>query len=558
MWGTPPQPTSYPSGYGFTPSAVVSATYTAGCVYNITSYGAVGDGSTDNTTAINNAFSAATSAGCSVEVPAGTFNHSGLLTATGIKVFGLGSSSILQATNASNQALILLGTNPSVSNLVIQGTGSTRNTAAFPSLLLIGFNSSSQIVTTTGFVVSNNLLNGGDNVGIYDFSGSQGTIENNTVQNTQADAITNVEGANHILEQNNLVNNSGDDGMSNNSYTSDSSTVNNITITENTVTPGSARGLECSGCSNITFSNNWVDRNDNVADLFISSENQSCGGSYNTQSVNGVTATGNTFVRGGPGQGAVILYPECSGYSLSNITLNNNVWYNTITYTAVQLTGAGTVSNVTVENSNAYINPVSFYSSSFTGTGSPTLTNNVTHATTTAPGPSYGAGTVPIFSLPSGTYTLPQSLTLNEPTSSDTITYCATPGTSCAPSTTYSGAITISSAGTVCALGTNNSNTEGIPIASATVCATYNGGGPAPPALTSCGQWNTNPYPTTPYQNTLSIGGSVNQTAWCYYASINTYTNCTTTDTYGNAVTAWGPPSSSIISVGQIEALTLA
>jgi hypothetical protein len=29
MWGTPPQPTSYPSGYGFVPSSVVSATYTA-------------------------------------------------------------------------------------------------------------------------------------------------------------------------------------------------------------------------------------------------------------------------------------------------------------------------------------------------------------------------------------------------------------------------------------------------------------------------------------------------------------------------------------------------
>jgi hypothetical protein len=30
MWGTPPQPTSYPAGYGFVPSAVVSAAYTGG------------------------------------------------------------------------------------------------------------------------------------------------------------------------------------------------------------------------------------------------------------------------------------------------------------------------------------------------------------------------------------------------------------------------------------------------------------------------------------------------------------------------------------------------
>jgi hypothetical protein len=30
MWGTPPQPTSYPAGYGFVPSGVVSAQYTSG------------------------------------------------------------------------------------------------------------------------------------------------------------------------------------------------------------------------------------------------------------------------------------------------------------------------------------------------------------------------------------------------------------------------------------------------------------------------------------------------------------------------------------------------
>jgi hypothetical protein len=32
MWGTPNQPTSYPAGYGFVPSAVKSAQYTSGVV----------------------------------------------------------------------------------------------------------------------------------------------------------------------------------------------------------------------------------------------------------------------------------------------------------------------------------------------------------------------------------------------------------------------------------------------------------------------------------------------------------------------------------------------
>jgi hypothetical protein len=461
-------------------SFTISTTTTAatGCVYNITSYGAVGNGSTDNTTAINNAFSAAAAASpkCSVEIPAGTFNHSNVLTANGISVFGLGSASILAATTAASQAVILIGTNPSLSNLVVLGTGSTRMTSVNPSAIVVGYNAAGAQVTTTGFTINNVLINGASNTGIYDLGGSNGTITNMTVHGTLADSITNVLGANNILEQNNLIYNSGDDGMSNNSYTTDGSTVNHITINENTELLGHARGLEVSGGNTITFSNNYVDQNDTDADLFISSE---CS-SYQTQTDNDITVTGNTFVQGGQNQGAVELWADCSSNTVENVTLNGNRWYNTITFTAVQTAGAGLLSNILIENSNAYINPVSFYSSSASGSGnSITLgSNNNTHATTTAPGPSYPAGTVPIFSLPSGAYTLPQTLTLNEPDATDTMSYCTTGSGTCTPTTAYSSAITISSAEVVCALGTNTSNTASIPVPSATVCATYNGGGP--------------------------------------------------------------------------------
>ena len=550
MWGAPNQPYSYDSGLGYVPSAVVSANYTSGCVDNITSYGAVGNGSTDNTTAIQNAFNAAASASpqCSVEIPNGTFNHSGTITATGISVFGLGSGSILQATNVNTQAVILLGTSPSLTNLVVNGTGTSRQTSANPSAVLIGFNSSGSVVATSNFVVNNVAICCAENVGIYNFASNGGTVENVTVHNTYADSITNVEGANNILEQNNLIYNSGDDGMSNNSYTSDSTTVNHITITENTVLPGSARGLECSGCSNATFTNNWVDHDDSDADLFISSETSS----YQTKAVSNITATGNTFVRGGPGQGAVEIWADGSSNSVTNVTLNNNTWYNTLTFTGIQLAGAGTVSGIAISDSNAYINPVAFCTDQISGgscASSPhvsSYSNNNTFNTTTAPGPSYGAGTVPIFSLPSGNYTLPQTLTLNEPTASDTMAYCTTTGTSCTPGTAYGSSITISTPQTICALGTNSAGE--IPVASAVVCATYNAGS-LPPPLTQCYQANA----CSP-DNTLNVGGTCQQQATCYYASLPApgTTNCSTTDAYGNGVTAWGPASSSVISVGQI------
>ena len=467
---------------GYAQSSVGSATYNAtttaatGCIDNITSYGAVGNGSTDNTTAINKAFAAAKTAGCSVEIPAGTFNYSNVLVANAIKVFGLGSTSILQATNTSDEAFELEGSSPAVSNLVLLGTGTTRTTAPQSSMIWVN--------GATNYTINNVVINGGSCTGIWDEGGSTGTEENVLVENTLADAITNTNGANNISEHNNLVINSGDDGMSNNSYTTDGNTVNHITINQNTVLrPPTARGLEVSGGNTITFSNNYVDVENSagVADMYISSETSS----YQTQTSTNVTVTGNTFVHGGPNQGTVLLWAQDAANTVSNVTLNGNQLYDTLTFTGVQVTGAGTLSNDLIENNNAYINPVSFYSNSATGSGnSITQTNNTTFATTAYPGPIAPplAGTVPIFSLPSGTYTLPQTVTLNEPTSGDKMSYCTTGSGTCTPATTYSSSITISAPETVCAIGTNNSSVIAVP--SAVVCATYNGGGPAAAAPT--------------------------------------------------------------------------
>jgi Chitobiase/beta-hexosaminidase C-terminal domain/Pectate lyase superfamily protein len=456
---------------GYAPSSVGSATYTAatGCIDNITSYGAVGNGSTDNTTAINNAFAAAKAAGCSVEIPAGTFNYSNVLVANAIKVFGLGSTSILQATNTADEALELEGASPAVSNLVLLGTGTTRTTAPNSSMVWVN--------GATNFTIKNILINGGSCTGVWDEGGTTGVEENITVENTLADSLTSTNGASGVTIQNNLVINSGDDGISHNSYQGESVRVNHMIVNQNTVIHNArARGLEASGADTITFSNNYVDDTTGVADMYLSSET----GSFSTLPTTNITVTGNTFVHGGSAQGAVLLWSETAGTNtVSNVTLNGNQWYDTTTFTANQIAGAGLLSNILIENSSAYINPVSFYSYQATGSGnSITQNNNTTYATTAYPGPIAPplAGTVPIFSLPSGTYTLPQTLTLNEPTSGDTMSYCTTASGTCTPTTAYSSSITISAPETVCAIGTNNSSVIAVP--SAVVCATYSGGAP--------------------------------------------------------------------------------
>ena len=501
----------------FTISTSTSAA--TGCIDNITSYGAVGNGSTDNTTAINKAFAAAAAASpkCSVEIPAGTFNYSNQLNMNGITVFGLGSTSILNSTNTNASAITMQGSGPSLSNLVILGTGTTRTAGSAQSMIWVQ--------NASNFTVNNILIDGGSCTGVWDNGSSNGVIENVTVHNTLADSITNTNGANNVTVQNNLVYNSGDDGYSNNSYSTDSNQVNNITEKQNTFLSGNARGMECSGCKQTTFTGNYIDNTSGYSDIWIASED----GAYVTQAVSAITVTGNTLVHGGPNQGAIEYWSTTSGQnSISNVTVNGNQWYNTTTFTANQVTGNGTLSGITIQNNNAYINPVSFGSAPSNCTGC-SFTNNTTYAPSAYPGaiaPPLG-GTVPIFSLPSGTYKLPQTLTLDEVTSGDTMSYCTVGSGTCTPSTTYGGAITISTPEVVCAMGTNSSST--IPVPSVVVCTTYNGGGQQAATPTF------SPTSGTSFSPTLSVSMSdTTPSSSTYYTSGST---ATITTNYTSTIT---------------------
>lgn len=102
--------------------------------FNITSYGAVGDGISTNTTAIQNAINAASAAhGGTVEIPAGTF-LSGPFTLTSSLNLQLDSGAILrmlpQAAYSSTSPLI---TASSLTNLEITGSGIIDGQATFAS-----------------------------------------------------------------------------------------------------------------------------------------------------------------------------------------------------------------------------------------------------------------------------------------------------------------------------------------------------------------------------------------------------------------------------------------
>jgi hypothetical protein len=346
----------------------------------ITSFGAVGDGVTNNASAIQNAFNYAATNTCTALIPSGTFLYSGTLIARGITVMGNGSGSILKALDSNQEALVLTGNSGSISNLVMLGTGSTRNVTYQAAMIWVN--------GATNFTVENVLIDGGSCVGIFDAGGQNGLIQNNTVENTLADAITNTNGASGITVKGNRIIRSGDDGISNNSYIQDSNTVHDITVQGNTIMHNVwGRGLEVSGGSNITFTGNYVDNLDGYTDMYVASEAE-----WNTQGVSTIGVTGNTFVDGGPNQGTAIVYnSEAGATTISGVNISGNQFVNPKAG-AVQFAGNGSETGLVIQNNIDF--STSAFSFSSNPTAYPTQTGNqvVAPSTYTTPMVAPGGG----------------------------------------------------------------------------------------------------------------------------------------------------------------------
>jgi hypothetical protein len=311
-------------------------------------------------------------------IPAGTFAYSGTLIARGIAVVGTGASSTLKALDPNNEALTLTGDRGSIANLVMHGTGATRNVTYQAAMIWVN--------RATNFTVQNVLIIGGSCVGIFDAGGQGGLIQNNTVENTLADSITNTNGASNISVRGNRVLNSGDDGISNNSYLNESNTVHDITVSGNTVIHNKwGRGIEVSGGSNITFSGNYVDNLDGYSDMYVASEAE-----WKTQNVSNIMVVGNAFVDGGPNQGTAIIYnSEAGATTINGVTISGNQFVNPKAG-AVQFAGAGSETGLFIYNNTDFSTGAFSFSSN--PTAQPTQSGNQVSAPSTYTTPLVAPG----------------------------------------------------------------------------------------------------------------------------------------------------------------------
>jgi len=221
------------------------------------------------------------------------------------------------------------------------------------------------------YYVENVLIKGSSSIGIMSDNSHGGYILNNTVENTLADSITQIDGSYGVTVSGNHILNSGDDGISNNSYAGQSP-VHNIIVQGNTIVNNLwGRGLEVSGGNNITFTGNYVDNTDGYSDVYIASESE-----WNTQSVNNVMIQGNTLVDGGPNQGSTIIYnSEAGTATVTGVTLSGNQFVHP-KFDAVQLAGSGAESGLVIQN-NTDFSTGAFSSSSNTNASASETGNQV-------------------------------------------------------------------------------------------------------------------------------------------------------------------------------------
>ena len=261
--------------------------------------------------------------------------------------------------------------------------------------------------------------------------------------------------------------------------------------------------------------------------MYISAGNSA----YDTQNVSGVTISGNSFQASGPDQGSLLVWAEGSTQSIKGVSASRNQ-FNNPADEAVELAGAGPMAG-SINNNTSYQS--GSFSASSAADSSITFSGSTVSSMSSYPGSVITpvGGAVPLFSLPTGTYTLPQTLTLNEPSRADTIKYCTITGSDpCTPATTYSSSIMISSSQTVCALGIDSSSLT--PVTSASECSAYNGGGT--PAATPTFSPTPESFVGTP---PVTLSDSTTGTTIYYYTSspaisIITTVEPTLTDGSGN------------------------
>lgn len=209
-------------------------------------FGAVGDGVTDDTVAIQTALDSLPAGGTLIVPQGHTFAHSDVLTLWASRVTVKGGGTLF-ATNEERSAFLIRGSDVTVENLTFKMGVTTKRWTEYPQMKL-----RVRAVNTT---IRNVVVDGSACAGIHIDGSSYFLIENVVVKDTRADAIHITYGSHHgrVIQSRSLR--AGDDGVAIVSYEGDGGSIcHDIeVIGARQVGQLWGRGFTVVGGQNITF-----------------------------------------------------------------------------------------------------------------------------------------------------------------------------------------------------------------------------------------------------------------------------------------------------------------
>lgn len=276
--------------------------------------GAVGDGVTDDTAALQAAFDRA-SVGDVVQLPQGrTFAHSRVLTITrpGIVVTGGGT---LLATRESASSLTVAASDVTLSGITLTIAPTTRRWDAYEQQRL-------RLDGATRAVVRDVVVDGSAAAGVYVGGGtSDFLLDRVTVKNTRADGIHITQGSHDGQVVSPVIRNVGDDGVAVVSYRQDGAPCARIQVVSPSVDGSTGgRGLSVVGGTDVDYTGIDV-RNTYGAAVYLAAE-----GNWGTTGVARVRVTGGTVVNAnydtGIDHGSVLVYNGTGDQTVQDITVS--------------------------------------------------------------------------------------------------------------------------------------------------------------------------------------------------------------------------------------------
>jgi hypothetical protein len=220
---------------------------------DVRSYGALGDGKTNDTFAIRRAIDYLSGVGGGqLYFPEGRYLHDDILVITSnISLLGEGEGSILIGTNPSKAAIIFdHASHCSASMLVMESSAIKRSNLQNSADLVL--NSSHDCL------VSHIVINGSASAGILVNKSNDVEIVSNKIRGTLADGIHVVGGASKVLVSMNYAENTGDDSFSAVAYSNQTPQTSDVTIADNIARMSHARGISCIGALNCVIKGNQI------------------------------------------------------------------------------------------------------------------------------------------------------------------------------------------------------------------------------------------------------------------------------------------------------------